>query len=308
MEAGSRLRPPHPSHHADLPERDAPPEGATAPPVDLNAIDAAYLELSRESARPRGMLFAVGLVGCLGAVVVGSQLFVGAAKVFVEVPVLAGLLCVALAGLFVLSAALIRLELRTPRDEPVRFNRKTRKVYVNGVVDRRHPFSAVRLDITIFDWETLQAEVLRFLTTNGRFPVMRYTLDLVVCRPGTFDVVDRFWLVRQVMHVESLDFGARWAFIRAFMQDTNIDSLTAGLKLRHTVPTLRDSLSHHLPFLDLSRAGIQRSTTGAGSLLTVLQVAATPILLVAALSHYVVMRLAPAAVWPREIDVASRRS
>ncbi|HFT8622571.1 TPA: DUF6708 domain-containing protein [Pseudomonas aeruginosa] len=128
------------------------------------------------------------------------------------------LFLVAIAGVLCLSAIFIvggwRMDVEAPRDEPVRFNRKRRKVYVY----RNHEgwaFSRKNWGVrpVVFNWDDLRAESwTRIAPTASGVPIVAWGVDVAVVEPGTHHVIDRFQLAGS-----NADGEHMWAMARAFM-------------------------------------------------------------------------------------------
>ncbi|HCF2456971.1 TPA: hypothetical protein NIA41_000527 [Pseudomonas aeruginosa] len=108
----------------------------------------------------------------------------------------------------------IRTDIGTPRDEPLRFNRKRRKVYVY----RNHEgwaFSSKNWGVrpVVFNWDDLRAESwTRIAPTSSGVPIVGWGVDVAVVEPGTNHVIDRFQLAGS-----NADGEHMWAMARAFM-------------------------------------------------------------------------------------------
>ncbi|WP_321872065.1 DUF6708 domain-containing protein, partial [Paraburkholderia tropica] len=110
----------------------------------------------------------------------------------------------------------IRSDTAPPRDEPIRFNRKRRKVYVY----RFHycwwnPFSRTRWGVkpVSFDWDDLRAESWGQIGIAAGGIAGAWGVDIAVVEPGTNHVVDRFRLAGS-----NTDGINLWAIARAYMQ------------------------------------------------------------------------------------------
>ena len=111
---------------------------------------------------------------------------------------------VVVVGLFLLvfvplGIFFLRLDLRLPKDRPIRFNRRQGKVYANDYTWSHNPFGRWGGGVKVFDWNTLQAEVTKQTSASGEVVTQRYALDLVACKPGTLEEVDRFRLQQGAM-------------------------------------------------------------------------------------------------------------
>jgi len=117
-------------------------------------------------------------------------------------------------GLLWLTALFIRVDISIPRDEPIRFNRLRRKVYVYSFhFSKWNPFARWYVTTHTYNWEDLRAELWR---QRGATPqgglLITWGVSIAVVKPGTNDVIDRFPLsVGQ-------DEGSSWDYVRAYMQ------------------------------------------------------------------------------------------
>ncbi|WP_309475557.1 MULTISPECIES: DUF6708 domain-containing protein [unclassified Pseudomonas] len=112
-----------------------------------------------------------------------------------------------------LVAYIWRMDTEAPRDEPIRFNRLRRKVYVyrffhNGLL----PFSRVAWGVlpVAYDWDDLHAEACRGYVP-GTARVENITIS--VLKPGTNEVLDRFPFSCDILQGEMY-----WAMAQLFMQ------------------------------------------------------------------------------------------
>jgi len=209
------LSKPSPGWQRDLPEPSAAFERdihADVQPI-LNAIDDTYLEISRRSAKMRGLMFVYFLIG------VGFFLFL--------MPDLATLKRMWSLGLVRTARALaptcsfaaiallcLRIDTAIPRDEPIRFNRLRRKVYVYSFrIIWWNPFGRWYVTTKTYNWGDLRAELWRQrgFTPQGGL-LITWGVSIAVVKPGTNEVIDRFPLsVGQ-------DEGSSWDYVRVYMQ------------------------------------------------------------------------------------------
>lgn len=106
-----------------------------------------------------------------------------------------------------------KLDVFIPRDEPLRFNRVRRKVYVydfNYVW--WNPFVTWRVTTKSYNWDDLRAEEwkLRGITPHGGL-IIKWGVSVAVIKPGTNQVVDRF-------HLSTFNVDSVWVYICAYMQ------------------------------------------------------------------------------------------
>ncbi|WP_353744900.1 DUF6708 domain-containing protein [Pseudomonas sp. PGPPP1] len=113
------------------------------------------------------------------------------------------------------GAYIWRMDVEAPRDEPIRFNRLRRKVYVyrfhrNGL----RPFSRTAWGIRaeVYDWDDLRAEACSVYGPMGSGGLIE-TVTLAVVKPGTRQVIDRFHFAHEIQQGEMY-----WAMAQLFMQ------------------------------------------------------------------------------------------
>jgi len=179
----------------------------------LNALNDTYLEVSRRATKMRGLMlflalfplvFLLFLVFNFGDLSSQWELGLAAtAEMLAIYPFMAAMayLC-------------IRIDTAIPRDEPVRFNRLRRTVYVYSFEHVWwNPFAKWQVTTKSYDWADLRAEVWRQRGATGQGGLMiSWGVSVAVVKPGTNQVIDRFPLsVYQ-------DEGSSWDYVRAYMQ------------------------------------------------------------------------------------------
>jgi len=113
----------------------------------------------------------------------------------------------------------LRKDLFTYRDEPVLFNRRTRKVHLSRRrINMKRPFSPWPVVIDTYDWDCIRGEIKGGVAYNGSMPVMRYWLYLSVSdKPRSKEVVDRFVVG---MHGTSvIELAWLWEHTRRYMEE-----------------------------------------------------------------------------------------
>lgn len=112
------------------------------------------------------------------------------------------------------SVFFIRISLPPPRDEPIRFNRKRKKIYAyNFKYCWWNPFGTWRVEPVCYDWSQVRAErwFQRGLPGSGA-PSFKCGVMLSIVAPGTNNVIDRFPLSTM-----GADQHA-WAYVCTYMQ------------------------------------------------------------------------------------------
>jgi len=108
----------------------------------------------------------------------------------------------------------IRLDLVIPRDEPIRFNRLRRKIYIYEYrFDRVFIFSRKRWGVqpVAYNWDDVTAEVYRIYAPGHGGLIENVMLS--VRNPETDEVIDRVFFTHTLHEGE-----AYWAIARLFMQ------------------------------------------------------------------------------------------
>nr|WP_256587360.1 DUF6708 domain-containing protein [Pseudomonas sp. FW300-N1A1] len=108
-----------------------------------------------------------------------------------------------------------RMDVEAPRNEPIRFNRLRRKVYVYRFHhDGGKPFSRSAWGIrpVAYDWDDLHAEACGVYGPMGTGGSIQ-TVTLAVLKPGTHEVIDRFLFAHEIHRGEMY-----WAMAQLFMQ------------------------------------------------------------------------------------------
>lgn len=305
----SKWIPRHVHWYEDLVERDAPED--RKPKLvdgDMNAIDGICLEVSRASTLIRGAGVVFGTVGIafliFGLVFIATLVFDSAIKID-ELLVAAFGLAIAVTGLLWGVVLLLRLDLTVPRDRPVRFNRIRNKVFVYEHAFSINSFAKWPIQVKVFDWNTLQAELHRQAGFNGKAYVQRFSLWLVSVKPGTNEVEDRFELKGN--HPTTAELYNLWAYCRHYMRQ-GLSDLPKNRPRRQEI-SFRRSLFEYLRFLDPSQEGKDeraQMTISEWAFSLILFLLAFWLLFPMGIGHYVAMRFAPEAKWPVEIDKESR--
>ncbi|RII76717.1 hypothetical protein D0894_15895 [Pseudomonas monteilii] len=108
----------------------------------------------------------------------------------------------------------VKLDFVTPRDEPIRFNRLRRKIYIYEYkFDRIFVFSRKRWGVrpVAYNWDDVTAEVYRVYAPGHGGLIENVMLS--VRNPKTNEVIDRVFFTHTLHQGE-----VYWAIARAFMQ------------------------------------------------------------------------------------------
>ena len=173
--------------------------------IRVNEINDVWMEIPRYVNHGWGGVWLFSFVG-LAFFIFMFPLFIRAN--FLREPV--GLLLV----FSLLSIVLwcFRTVLFAARGAPVRFNRKQQKVYVYEQKRSIWPWWKWPVEIKVFDWADIQGERVEMAGHAD----WGHRIYCAVCRPGTYQVVDRFiltWTVGNVQEVYGL-----WSACCQYMQ------------------------------------------------------------------------------------------
>lgn len=305
---GPRITPRTARWESDLSLRDAPPAGKADTWDELNHLKENYLEFSMASDILRGIMFFLGLFGVgMGLLLLSLPL-----RTALNLGQYDSLFFVGLLGpllLFTISAFFLRFDLRLPKDRPVRFNRRQGKVYANTYTWNHNPFGRWRGGVKVFDWHSLQAEITKHVGISGEVVTQRYNLDLVVCESGDagqYKEVDRFRLQQGAQTIGQ--YAEQWEFIRRYMNN-GLEGLPKQ-NLRNPNPAFVDCLMFMMPWFAPTEAGRRfrrRHQNPFVVFFMLLMAIPFPLWLIFGLGNYIVMKIAPNAVWPSEMDEESKR-
>ncbi|VVQ06714.1 hypothetical protein PS938_03066 [Pseudomonas fluorescens] len=211
------LDPPAPGWKRDLPKPNEAPSLKPYPPVLSNSpnhVDHTYLELQRSTVRTRGA----------GPWLAALFFALSCAPFTIFFPLetwesLSLIVTLTIPILFIIGiwggVYAWRMDVQAPRDEPIRFNRLRRKVYVYRFHhDGLRPFSrsAWGVRTEVYDWDDLRAEVCSVYGPMGTGGLIE-SVSIAVVKPGTHQVIDRFHFAHGTMQGEMY-----WAMAQLFMQ------------------------------------------------------------------------------------------
>ena len=212
------LDPPCPGWKRDLPGPTDPPKALGGPEQPPNYLDGIYLELSRRSSSVRGT-FVVTVPLCAYAFI--WQLTIAIRYDWFSsgdmTDRLIALFVIALcsAGYFYLAAFLYHIDVSTPRDLPIRFNRVRRRIYVYGFHQVWwNPFGGRYATTASHDWNDVRAEVWeQWGPTAGGGLIIKWGVSIAIVKPGTNEVLERFHLSTYNKDLDNL-----WAYVCTYMQ------------------------------------------------------------------------------------------
>ena len=120
-------------------------------------------------------------------------------------------------GLFVANWSLlfcVKVDVASPRDLPLRFNRARQRLYAYNFKYRWwNPFEEWRVIPVAYDWSQVRAERWRrthFTAQGGA--IIQFGVELSIVKPGTNQVIDRFPLTAMGADVHA------WAYVCTYMQ------------------------------------------------------------------------------------------
>ena len=300
-----RISPPNPQWEQDLSLRKSPASSKADAWDELNHLDQSYLEFSMASDVPRGIVLWLGLIGIAAGGYIAS-LFLTTAVNAAEFDGLFFASMLMPLFMAVVSLFFFRFDLRLPKDRPVRFNRRQGKVYANYYTWNHNPFGRWGGGAKVFYWNTLQAEITKQIGASGTVVTQRYSLDLVACKPGTCEEVERFRLQQGAQTIKQ--YEEQWEFIRRYMEN-GLEGLPPQ-NLRNQTPGFVDCLLFAMPWFaptETGRRARERMRGFWGTLMATLLSVLFPLWLLFGLGNFVVMHLAPEASWPPGVDEQSRR-
>ena len=200
---------PAPCWKYDLPGPNQTPTTEPYPTVLTNTpnyVNDVYLDLACSTMRVRGVaIWGAGV--CFLAALIAPMLLLGfivEVKVFPPLVIWAGFLLTLTVGVWG-GVYFWRLDTEAPRDEPIRFNRLRRKVYVYRFHhDGLHPFSRTAWFVRaeVYDWDDLRAEACSIYGPMGTGGLIE-TVTLAVVKPGTNKVIERFHFAHGIQQGET---------------------------------------------------------------------------------------------------------
>ncbi|QLK62978.1 hypothetical protein GE278_20465 [Enterobacteriaceae bacterium Kacie_13] len=113
---------------------------------------------------------------------------------------------------FTLVMRFVRSVLFEPRGAPVRFNRKRQKVYVYEYQKKIWPWKRWPVVIKVFDWADIQGERVQMAGHAD----WGHRVYCAVCKPGTYEVIDRFILTWTVGNLH--DAYGLWSHCCHYME------------------------------------------------------------------------------------------
>ncbi|MBB5018268.1 hypothetical protein HNQ59_001556 [Chitinivorax tropicus] len=214
--------------------------------------DAMELGGQRRSGAGFGIMGGIiGLLGFSGALLAAYFIFTSLTKKLIISELF--FLFVFLIAVFIFLCAAVaafRLDLFSYRDEPILFNRASRKLHI---FRRRfkwtRPFSRWPVVIDSYDWDCVRGEVKGGAVLMGTVPTTRFQLYLAIAdRPGSDTIIDRVPVGGPSLGKDH--FQPLWEHIRQYMEADG-PPLQAGDSLsRHTQFSHRMAWSADFSFLD----------------------------------------------------------
>ncbi|WP_312953980.1 DUF6708 domain-containing protein [Atlantibacter hermannii] len=203
IESQPRLNPPISCWREDMPESHEP---QLVPPQlrCMTTRNDIYLEVPRYSTEVSWMMMLP-----LSALVVGVMFY------FIFLFVSIGFYMfsfVSTAVLFSFLLFFLKIYFITPRDQPIRLNRKRQKLYIFNYNRSRLPWLNWPVSIKVYNWADVYGEIM-FSGVGGD---RGYHLYGAICEPGTYNVVDRFLLAKEWEEREQLN--QIWSYLCIYMK------------------------------------------------------------------------------------------
>ena len=125
--------------------------------------------------------------------------------------------------------------------------------------------------------------------------MVRYALELVICKPGTTEVVERIKLKGNDVTV--IDLYSMWSYIRRYMAEGTVNLPQESIRKQSI--SFRRSFFIYMPYLDPTEEGTAyRSKLGAWDFLIIfLTIWFFWIWIPMGVCQYIAMRLAPEPKW-----------
>ncbi|MCQ4968982.1 hypothetical protein NE616_14905 [Enterobacteriaceae bacterium DFI.7.85] len=198
-----RLNPPVSCWREDMPENHEP---QLVPPQLrwLTTRNDTYLEVPRYGTE-------VIWWGMLGSAILTFGLMVFMLTISILIQNIY-LIIVTLVVFFSLLLFCLKMYFVTPRNQPLRLNRKRQKIYIYDYNRSRLPWLNWPVSIRVYNWEDVYGEIIFSPTPGDR----GYRLYGAVCEPGTYNVVDRFLLAREWEEREQLN--QIWSYLCIYMK------------------------------------------------------------------------------------------
>ena len=225
----SRLNYPVKEWTGDLPGRA---EDCGSPPklIWVNELNDVWMEIPRYVNFGWGGMWPLSFIPVIPLIFCIMPMFY-LGGIFYPLPVLLVFGTVIFISLSCLTYAM-KSVLFEPRGAPVRFNRKRQKVYVYEFQKSVWPWKRWHPVIKVFDWKDIHGEwVMRRAHADWG-----HRIYCAVCKPGTFDVTDRFILTWTVGGID--EAGGLWSFCSHYMEKKPVP----------TAPLYRDKPRDWTPF------------------------------------------------------------
>lgn len=193
------------------------------------------------------------------------------------------------------AAIFLRRDIFTYRDEPILFNRRTRKVhFFRRRINMMRPFSPWPVVVDTYDWECMRGEINGGGVLIGSVPMLRYWLYLAVNdKPDSKRVIDRF--VVGIAFREQYLLAALWEHIRRYMEEDGAplqhgDSLNLSQNFSH-----REAWAVAFPFLSKNET-LRKSIT-----MNVLMFIGLPFSIVLGLCTWIAEVTCRDPQWPQDV-------
>ncbi|MDK9355130.1 hypothetical protein QQF54_00245 [Lelliottia sp. V106_10] len=204
-----RLIPPVENWDEDLPDLA---EKQYRPPqlICVNEVNDIWMEIPRHRYVIWGGIWSIVFLPFLSSLWVfyfSSLIFQRTSNFLIFIALIFCAFC--MLSLFIHALKMVLFE---PRGAPVRFNRKRQKVYVYEYQTSIWPWKRWHPVIKVFDWADIHAERV-FMAGHADWG---HRIYCAACKPGTYEVVDRFVLTWAVGSI--YDAYGLWSHCCHYMQ------------------------------------------------------------------------------------------
>ena len=281
----------------------------------VNRLDARWLELTRETTYMRGMLLFFGLVSALGAIAIlvlaiwlmRIEVFrAGTAPIETGLVFLQVLLFLIGLGFLIFCFRMIKVDIAMPRDLPLRFDRKQRRVYSLEQKRLWNPFVSWPVTVREWNWDDVHGILTRYAGFTGKTYIQRFHVLMVLCKPGTLEAVDT--IVLEGNSQIEVDMERAWSYVCTFMEQ-GVDHVP-HYPIRRQGVSLRRSLFQYIRPLDPTQEGREARASASGPVdlwfSIILSVLLAWIYVPIGICHYIAMLLAPEPKWPEDMEEQAR--
>ncbi len=294
------MQPPNSDVIKTLPDRGTPTLSGELPVLDgdVSERNDSYLETMSGLMGDRWILITaapVTIIALLGSIAFGIYCFAqpdSPIDVKMVIPLLVGMFC--WAAVYNISMVFFCYE-----DEPIRFNRRDKKVYWFRAPRRHWPgFGLIptfgKPEVKVYDWANLRGEIVRKMIFTGKTARRDSYLELAHIDPSTGLVTERF----RVGQAEAFgDFSSRvalWETLRRYMEIGPSAVPDAALNVHRG--TLVDCIDEFNP-LTLARRFAPGAARIIGYFMMLVMLPVAPMFLLMGLSKWIANLTAKKVDW-----------